>query len=134
MSRAPTSTAWPVTRRSARSTSLLIDKVSGRVAYAVMSLGRFLGLGHSHYPIPWSALKYDAARDGYATNITEKRLKDAYRRSATTRGPIAAGKRKSRRALRRAHVLGLRASAALLYSRRQTNQQPARISPGRAGA
>jgi hypothetical protein len=32
---------------------LLIDKVSGRVLYAVMSFGGFLGLGHSHYPIPW---------------------------------------------------------------------------------
>jgi hypothetical protein len=31
---------------------LLIEKVSGRVAYAVMSFGGFLGLAHSHYPIP----------------------------------------------------------------------------------
>ena len=29
---------------------LLIEKVSGRVAYAVMSFGGFLGLAHSHYP------------------------------------------------------------------------------------
>jgi hypothetical protein len=32
---------------------LIIDKISGRVGYAVMSFGGFLGLGHSHYPIPW---------------------------------------------------------------------------------
>ena len=38
---------------------LLIDKISGRVVYAVMSFGGFLDLGHSHYPIPWPALKYD---------------------------------------------------------------------------
>ena len=31
---------------------LLIEKVSGRVAYAVMSFGGFLGLAHSHYPYP----------------------------------------------------------------------------------
>jgi hypothetical protein len=31
---------------------LLIEKISGRVAYAVMSFGGFLGLTHSHYPIP----------------------------------------------------------------------------------
>ena len=44
---------------------LLIEKVSGRVAYAVMSFGGFLGLAHSHYPIPWAALKYDTAlQDG----------------------------------------------------------------------
>ena len=53
---------------------LLIEKVSGRVTYAVMSFGGFLGLGHSHYPIPWAALKYDTSaaiaralpRDSYA--------------------------------------------------------------------
>src|SRR5262244_1632455 len=38
---------------------LIIDKVSGRVAYAVMSFGGFMGLGHSHYPIPWDALSYN---------------------------------------------------------------------------
>jgi hypothetical protein len=30
---------------------LMIDKVSGRVAYAVMSFGGAIGLGHSHRPI-----------------------------------------------------------------------------------
>jgi hypothetical protein len=30
---------------------LMIDKGSGRVAYAVMSFGGFLGVGHSHYPV-----------------------------------------------------------------------------------
>jgi hypothetical protein len=56
---------------------LLIDKVSGRVVYAVMSFGGFLGLGHSHYPIPWSALKYDTNLGGYRTGITEAQLRDA---------------------------------------------------------
>ena len=56
---------------------LLIEKISGRVAYAVMSFGGFLGLAHSHYPIPWSALKYDTALQGYRTGITESQLKDA---------------------------------------------------------
>jgi PRC-barrel domain protein len=56
---------------------LLIDKLSGRVAYAVISFGGFLGLGHSHYPVPWSALKYDVNLDGYVTGITEAQLKDA---------------------------------------------------------
>jgi hypothetical protein len=56
---------------------LLIEKVSGRVAYAVMSFGGFLGLAHSHYPIPWSALKYDTALGGYRTGITEGQRRDA---------------------------------------------------------
>lgn len=56
---------------------LLIEKVGGRVAYAVMSFGGFLGLAHSHYPIPWSALKYDTRLGGYRTDITEAQLRDA---------------------------------------------------------
>ena len=56
---------------------LIIDKTSGRVAYAVMSFGGFMGLSHNHYPIPWSALHYDTALSGFRTNITEQMLKDA---------------------------------------------------------
>jgi hypothetical protein len=57
--------------------ALIIEKVSGRVRYAVMSFGGFLGIGHSQYPIPWAALKYDPALGGYRTGITEDQLKDA---------------------------------------------------------
>jgi hypothetical protein len=56
---------------------LMIDKMSGRVAYAVISFGGFLGLGHSHYPVPWGALSYDMKLSGFRTNITEQHLKDA---------------------------------------------------------
>ena len=56
---------------------LLIDRISGRVAYAVISFGGFLGLDHSHYPVPWSALKYDTNFGGYVTGITEQQLRDA---------------------------------------------------------
>jgi len=56
---------------------LMIDKVSGRVTYAVMSFGGFLSLGHSHYPVPWGDLKYDTKLNGYVTGITEKQLQDA---------------------------------------------------------
>ena len=56
---------------------LMIDKVSGRVTYAVMSFGGFIGLGHSHYPVPWGSLKYDTNLNGYVTGITERQLKDA---------------------------------------------------------
>lgn len=56
---------------------LMIDKTSGRVTYAVMSFGGFLGLGHSHFPLPWGALKYDTSLGGYRTGVTENQLKDA---------------------------------------------------------
>jgi hypothetical protein len=56
---------------------LMIDKISGKVAYAVMSFGGFLGLGHSHYPLPWAALKYNTTLGGYETGVTESQLRDA---------------------------------------------------------
>jgi hypothetical protein len=56
---------------------LMIDKITGRVGYAVMSFGGFLGLGHSHYPLPWAALKYNSKLGGYETGVTEAQLKDA---------------------------------------------------------
>jgi hypothetical protein len=56
---------------------LMIDKVSGRVRYAVLAFGGFLGLGHSHYPLPWSSLSYDRAREAYIADITEQQLQNA---------------------------------------------------------
>jgi sporulation protein YlmC with PRC-barrel domain len=38
---------------------VMIDKFSGKVAYAVMSFGGFLGIGEDYYPLPWSVLTYD---------------------------------------------------------------------------
>jgi len=57
--------------------SLVIDKVSGRIVYAMMSFGGFLGLGKSLYPIPWAKLRYDVAEGGYRTDLTEDQVKNA---------------------------------------------------------
>ena len=38
---------------------VMIDKISGKVAYAVMSFGGFLGIGEDYYPLPWSVLTYN---------------------------------------------------------------------------
>lgn len=56
---------------------LMIEKQSGRVVYAVMSFGGFLGLGQSHFPVPWGTLSYDTSLGGYITNITEDQLRNA---------------------------------------------------------
>jgi PRC-barrel domain len=45
--------------------SVMIDKVSGKVAYAVMSFGGFLGMGDRYHPLPWHVLTYDTAQGGY---------------------------------------------------------------------
>lgn len=44
---------------------LSIEKQGGRVIYAIMSFGGFLGIGEKFHPIPWSMLEYDPDRGGY---------------------------------------------------------------------
>ncbi|WP_246206338.1 PRC-barrel domain-containing protein [Propylenella binzhouense] len=56
---------------------VMIDKMSGRVAYAVMAFGGFLGLGERYFTLPWSKLDYDPALDGYVVDVTEDQLKAA---------------------------------------------------------
>jgi sporulation protein YlmC with PRC-barrel domain len=56
---------------------IMIDKVSGRAIYAVMSFGGFLGMGENYYPLPWATLKYDAQKGGYVVNLDKKLLEGA---------------------------------------------------------
>ena len=56
---------------------LMIEKVSGRVTYAVMSFGGFLGIGAEEHAVPWSKLTYDTSLGGYRTDITEQELRNA---------------------------------------------------------
>ncbi|KZD03395.1 PRC-barrel domain-containing protein [Oceanibaculum pacificum] len=54
---------------------VMIDKRSGRVAYAVMSFGGFLGMGEDHYALPWGKLSYNESLDAYEMDVTEDQLR-----------------------------------------------------------
>ena len=56
---------------------VMIDKLSGKFPYAVMTFGGFLGIGADYYPLPWSVLTYNPTLGGYEVNITEQQLKNA---------------------------------------------------------
>jgi len=56
---------------------LMIDKLSGNVAYAVLCFGGILGLGRKHLPIPWGRLKYDLAEEAYLVDLTDEELRRA---------------------------------------------------------
>jgi hypothetical protein len=56
---------------------LMIDKVTGKVAYAVLSFGGFLGMGNKHLPIPWELLNYNTVLDAYELDIAENVLRNA---------------------------------------------------------
>ena len=42
---------------------IMIDKVSGRAIYAVMSFGGFLGMGEKYHPLPWATLEVRRAEE-----------------------------------------------------------------------
>jgi hypothetical protein len=56
---------------------IMIDKVTGKAIYAVMSFGGFLGIGEKYHPLPWSTLTYDPDKGGFVVNLDRRMLQDA---------------------------------------------------------
>ncbi len=53
---------------------LMIDKQSGKVAYAVLTFGGFLGLGKKHLAVPWEILSYHPGLDAYRLELSDADL------------------------------------------------------------
>jgi PRC-barrel domain len=53
---------------------VMIDKRSGKVAYARLSFGGFLGLGQHYQALQWEGLEYDWHQGGYVVNAETERL------------------------------------------------------------
>ena len=58
-------------------TDLMVDIVTGRIAYVVVSVGAMLGLGGERYAVPWSALSYDAEAGVFRLRLAKSALTDA---------------------------------------------------------
>jgi sporulation protein YlmC with PRC-barrel domain len=56
---------------------VMLHKLSGKVAYAVVSCGGFLGLGEKYLPMPWSLLTYDTSKNGYVVPTDRAQLEAA---------------------------------------------------------
>ena len=56
---------------------VVIDPSSGKMAYAVVAFGGFLGMGEKLFAIPFSSFKYDAPRNDYILDIDKARLEAA---------------------------------------------------------
>ena len=56
---------------------IMIDKASGRIAYAILSFGGFLGIGDRYYPLPWERLDYNSELGGYVVDIDRETLEGA---------------------------------------------------------
>lgn len=55
--------------------SLMADNQTGHIAYAVLALGGFLGMGESQHPIPWDRLAHDTRRGGYLLDLDKRLLR-----------------------------------------------------------
>ena len=56
---------------------LMLDLEKGRVAYAVLSFGGFMGMGEKLFAVPFEALKLDASREHFTLDVDKDKLKNA---------------------------------------------------------
>lgn len=56
---------------------IVLDVDSGRIAYAVLSFGGFLGLGDKLFAVPWSALRLDSPNHAFLFDVDKETLQRA---------------------------------------------------------
>jgi sporulation protein YlmC with PRC-barrel domain len=56
---------------------IMLDMHSGKVAYAVLAFGGFLGMGEKLFAVPWQALHLDTTNKRFVLNVPKERLKTA---------------------------------------------------------
>lgn len=56
---------------------IMLDMRTGKVAYAVLSFGGFLGMGEKLFAVPWAALKLDTDNKRFTLNADKERLENA---------------------------------------------------------
>jgi sporulation protein YlmC with PRC-barrel domain len=56
---------------------IMIDLPTGRVAYAFLSFGGFLGIGDKFFAVPWSALQIDRGEHEFILDVDARALETA---------------------------------------------------------
>jgi len=56
---------------------IMLNVTNGRIHYAVLSSGGFLGMGERYFAVPWRALTLDAKNKRFSLDVDAKRLKAA---------------------------------------------------------
>ena len=54
---------------------LIIEKVSGQVAFVIIAFQSFFGLGEDNHALAWNKLHYDLDLKGHRTDVTEEQLR-----------------------------------------------------------
>ncbi|MEO6594274.1 MAG: PRC-barrel domain-containing protein [Planctomycetota bacterium] len=78
---ASTLTGDQVTNRSGEELGkiqeIMLDANHGRIAYAVLSFGGFLGLGNKLFAIPWDMLSLNVRDKCFILDVTKQQLENA---------------------------------------------------------
>lgn len=56
---------------------IMLDVQTGKVNYAVLSFGGFLGMGEKLFAVPWGALKLDPVNERFILDVDKEHLKNA---------------------------------------------------------
>jgi sporulation protein YlmC with PRC-barrel domain len=56
---------------------LVIDAKEGRLAYAVLSFGGFMGMGNKLFAMPWKAFEFAKTENKLILNVDKEKLKAA---------------------------------------------------------
>jgi len=56
---------------------LMVEMSTGKISYAVLSYGGFLGMGDRLFAVPWGALKLDTVKKRFTLNASKEQLKNA---------------------------------------------------------
>lgn len=56
---------------------IMIDVNAGRIAYAVLSFGGFLGIGDKLFAVPWDSLALDASAQEFILDVDKEVLENA---------------------------------------------------------
>ena len=63
--------------RLGRIEDIVLDLSSGRVAYAVLSFGGFLGIGDKLFAVPWGAMHLDSDQKEFVLDVSKETLEEA---------------------------------------------------------
>lgn len=56
---------------------IMLDMRTGKISYAVLSYGGFLGMGEKLFAVPWQALKLDTENKRFILNVDSAKLDSA---------------------------------------------------------
>lgn len=56
--------------------ALMLDKLTGKIAYVVLSFGGFLGMGDKLFAMPWHIFSFNPQKEKFIIPLTKEKLKN----------------------------------------------------------